>query len=175
MIKDLETEAYDLGYTEGLKVIQKLDSTQLSENETICDTCESVDRKISASHHIPVDIAADSELHNVFCAGVIAAIENNDKEEEEEGIDIADLVFHVRLPLVGTGEGDDYTLTEQARDVSAAAKRHEWTNYDLLVEACPEHHDELQQLVYKAIDEAELHEMLTGESYFSVAIADLIH
>jgi hypothetical protein len=85
-----------------------------------------------------------------------------------------DIQFEVWLPVVGTGEGDEWTATEELREnASSAEKRHEWTNYDLLGQEYREYHDALQSLVYEAIDAAELNECLTGDSYFVVAIGDL--
>lgn len=45
------------------------------DDELLCDTCSSADGRISPTHYIPSHVAADPVLKDAFCAGVIAALE----------------------------------------------------------------------------------------------------
>jgi hypothetical protein len=73
-----ENEASQLGHDEG-KIVMTDPDRKMKDTETFCGGCEIDD--ISPGHYIPIDIAADGELHNAFCCGVIYEIKNHYRDQ----------------------------------------------------------------------------------------------
>jgi hypothetical protein len=73
-----KNEVFNMGRLEGMVLLSQTGEQLVpygpKDSETLCAGCHDPDTGVSPCHVIPSFIAADPELHNTFCAGVISVV-----------------------------------------------------------------------------------------------------